>query len=543
MVEQSSEGSKRERDESRGRLRELEESRRRYRELFESSRDGIVFVDVGGRFIDANLAYCEMLGYSLEELRDKVDFYDITPRRWHQWEREEIWNRCLLQDGYSGVYEKEYIRKDGTVFPVELQSYAVFDEAGEPRYLWGIARDITERKHAEREHAQLEEQLRQSQRMEAVGRLAGGVAHDFNNLLTAILSYSELLDLELPEGSASKGVLGQVRRAGERAADLTRQLLAFSRRQQLEPRLLDLNEVVRKADIMLRRLIGEDIELVSSLEDDLWRVLADPGRLEQVIVNLAVNARDAMPRGGRLEIETSNVVVDEEQAAGIEGVSAGAYALLAVRDDGCGMDEQTCARVFEPFFTTKEQSKGTGLGLSTVYGIVGQSGGGVRCASEPGRGATFEVYLPRAAAEPKPGSAPQRPAGGALDEQSLEGDETILVVEDETAVRELALKVLERYGYRVLAAADAGEALRLADRHEGHIDLLLTDVVMPGGSGPELAESLLERRAGVGVLYMTGHTRESIAHRGMRIGGGRLLRKPFGPVDLAREVRRALDES
>jgi two-component system, cell cycle sensor histidine kinase and response regulator CckA len=543
MAEKSSEGSKRERDESRGRLRELEESRRRYRELFESSRDGIVFVDARGRIIDANPAYCAMLGYSLEELRGKVDFYDITPRRWHQWEREEIWNRRLLQDGYSGVYEKEYIREDGAVFPVELQSYAVLDEAGEPRYLWGIARDITERKQSQRRHEQLEEQLRHSQRMEAVGRLAGGVAHDFNNLLTAILSYSELLELELPEGGSSKQALSQVRRAGERAASLTGQLLAFSRRQQLEPRLIDLDEVVRKMDSMLRRLIGEDVEMVSSPADDLWRVLADPGRIEQVIVNLVVNARDAMPGGGRLEIETSNVELDEEEAAGIEGVSAGAYALLAVSDDGCGMDEQTCARVFEPFFTTKEPNKGTGLGLSTVYGIVGQSGGGVRCASEPGRGATFEVYLPRASGEPKSDSAPLRVGESAPQERSLEGNETVLVVEDETAVRELALRVLERYGYRVLAAADADEALRLSEKHEGRIDLLLTDLVMPGGSGPELAESLLERRAEVGVLYMTGHTRESIAHRGMRIGDGRLLRKPFGPVDLAREVRRALNES
>ncbi len=386
-----------------------------------------------------------------------------------------------------------------------------------------------------RELSQAQDQLRQAQKMEAVGRLAGGVAHDFNNLLTAITGYSDLLMSDLAEGDPMRGDLEQVKHAADRAASLTRQLLAFSRRQVLQPRVLDLNAVVGSVDKMLRRLIGEDIDLLTVPAPALGWVKADPGQLEQILMNLAVNARDAMPQGGKLTIETANVELDGAYVRQHAAVQPGPYVMLAVSDTGCGMDAETRSHLFEPFFTTKEVGKGTGLGLATVYGIVTQSGGTVSVYSEPGRGTTFKLYLPRvedAAGRPVPAGLPAPP---------VKGSETILVVEDEKAVRSLACEVLKRNGYTVLEARHGDEALAVSDRHEGRIALMLTDMVMPGKRGPDVARQLAAVRPDMKVLYMSGYADSGIVHQGVLDAGTAFLAKPFTPTALARKVREVLD--
>ena len=390
-----------------------------------------------------------------------------------------------------------------------------------------LAFDITEQKR-------LEEQLQVAQKMEAVGRLAGGVAHDFNNLLSVILNYTTFMLEELGEDDPLRQDVAEIRSAGERAAGLTRQLLAFSRKQVLEPQVLDLNETVAGMEPMLRRLTGEDIELTKMLAPDLGRVKADPGQLEQVIMNLTVNARDAMPDGGELTIRTTNVELDQEYADEHVEVAAGPYVLLAVSDTGCGMDEATRRRLFEPFFTTKERGKGTGLGLSTAYGIVKQSGGYIWAYGEPGRGSTFKVYLPRLEEDATPAVVTP------FIEEPATGTETILVVEDEEAVRKVAARTLRLAGYQVLTAADGEEALLACQGHQGEIHLLLTDVVMPQMSGPHLAKRLQELRPELRVLYMSGYSEDAIVHHGVLDPGTSFVGKPFGGNDLRRKVRQAL---
>jgi len=387
---------------------------------------------------------------------------------------------------------------------------------------------MTERRH-------LEDQLRQAQKMEAVGQLAGGIAHDFNNLLTAILGSTQLLLHATPPGDGRREDIEEIKNAGLRAAELTRQLLAFSRRQVLAPKVLDMNAVVSQMDKMLRRLIGEDVELVTQLARDLGPVSADPGQLEQVLLNLAVNARDAMPRGGRLTIETANVVLTEEYSERHHRLPPGQYVLLAVSDTGVGMDEATQKHLFEPFFTTKEVGKGTGLGLATVYGIVKQSGGYIWVYSEPGHGTTVKVYLPRV-----PGAAEPLPVAAATPELRR-GSEIVLLVEDAAPVRSLARKSLESYGYTVLEAADGPAALDLAARHPRGIDILVTDVVMPGMSGRELAERLAPARPAMRVLYTSGYTDDAMVRQGVLRAGVAFLQKPFVPETLARKVREVLD--
>ena len=382
---------------------------------------------------------------------------------------------------------------------------------------------------------QTEEHLRLSQRLEAVGRLAGGIAHDFNNLLSVIVTYTAFAIEELRAADPIREDLEEVRMAGQRAAVLTRQLLAFGRKQILAPEILKLNEVVTGIEGMLRRLLGEDIEILVHAADDLGTVLADPGQIEQVIMNLAVNARDAMPGGGKLTIETSNADLDAGYAERHVAVKPGRYVLLAVSDTGCGMDASTRERIFEPFFTTKEKGKGTGLGLSTVYGIVKQSGGNIWVYSEQGRGSTFKIYLPRVDA-PVPEARRRAPSTLAT------GDETVLVVEDEDAVRRLSERILRTAGYRVLTAANAGEALLLVEKHGSRIDLLLTDVVMPQLSGRELAQRLAQARPDMRVLYMSGYTDGAIVHQGVLDAAVRLISKPFNAADLTRSVREVLDE-
>ncbi|HUK86703.1 MAG TPA: ATP-binding protein, partial [Terriglobales bacterium] len=408
-----------------------------------------------------------------------------------------------------------------------LMSAELVEINGEPCVLAAI-QDVTGQRH-------LELQLRQKQKMEAVGRLAGGVAHDFNNLLTVINGYSEMMLDRLGPDDPLYPHCDQIKSAAERAASLTRQLLAFSRQQLMEPRTLDLNAVLSRLDKLLLRLIGEDIEIVMRPGTDLGSVRADPGQVEQVILNLVVNARDAMPRGGQLLLETANVVLNEdyvrEHAA---PVRPGPYVMLAVSDTGAGMDPETQARIFEPFFTTKEAGKGTGLGLATVYGIVKQSNGYIWVSSEPGQGTTFKVYLPRVERAPE-GLEAAAPAA------QKPGTETILLVEDDWQLRDLARSLLSSLGYHVLTVDTVGEVESVVGRHSGGIDLLLTDVVMPGMSGNELARRVSERRPGIRVLYMSGYTADTVVRHGVVESGTHFLRKPFTSTSLAAKVREVLD--
>ena len=381
-----------------------------------------------------------------------------------------------------------------------------------------------------------EEQLRQAQKMEAVGRLAGGVAHDFNNLLMVMRGYGELLLNRLDANDPLRRNAEEIQEAAKRATALTQQLLAFSRKQVLQPKVLELNAVVTEVEKMLRRLIGEDIELAATLDLALGRVKADPGQIEQIILNPAVNARDAMPQGGRLTLKTSNVTLDQAYARQHRGARPGPHVLLAVSDTGVGMDAETQSHIFEPFFTTKDAGKGTGLGLSTVYGIVKQSGGTIWVESAPGRGTTFEIYLPlvekvAAGGELHP-ALPAPPPGGT---------ETILVVEDEMSVRRLAAEFLGSNGHTVLEAQDGGEALQVCEEHRGPIHLLITDVVMPGMSGRELAVRLAGRRPEMKVIYMSGYTDDAIVQHGVLEEGIPFLQKPFSLDALARIVREGLE--
>jgi signal transduction histidine kinase len=379
-----------------------------------------------------------------------------------------------------------------------------------------------------------EAQLRHSQKMEAIGRMSGAIAHDFNNLLSVILSYSTLLVRDLRPIDPMREDIESIRKAGERAAELTRQLLAFSRQQVLAPRVLNLNETVQETERMLRRLLGADIELVTRCQRDLSMVRVDPGQMDQVVMNLALNARDAMPDGGKLTIETSDVVLDESYAARHHGVMPGPHVLLAVSDTGIGMDAETQGRIFEPFFTTKPPGKGTGLGLSTVFGIVQQSGGNIWVYSELGTGTTIKIYLPRAeGSEDEPEEFAPPP--------TLHGKETILLVEDQDEVRRVATTILRNYGYRVLSASNAGEALLACEKHLRAIDLLLTDVVMPQMSGPELSQRILARRPDLKVLFMSGYADGAVVGHGILDSGTDYVQKPLLPEVLARRVRQVLD--
>ena len=395
---------------------------------------------------------------------------------------------------------------------------------------------FNERLRAEEKMRALEDQLRQSQKMEAVGRLAGGVAHDFNNLLTVIKGYSQISLVMLKEGDPLKENIEEIQKAANRAASLTKQLLVFSRRQILELKVFHLNTILQDLDKMLHRIIGEDIELVYSLSNDLGQVKTDPTQMEQVILNLAINAKDAMPSGGKLTIETSNATLDESYTDSHIGVTPGDYVMLSVSDTGLGMTPEIKERIFEPFFTTKEKGKGTGLGLSIVYGIVQQSGGSIWVYSELGLGTTFKVFLPRIEED----AESLRPT--AVPTKSLQGSETILVVEDEEIVRKLACKVLEKNGYRVLEASNGEEALHIVQKQNGNpIHLVVTDVVMPGMNGRQLVDRLVSLWPQIKALYMSGYTNDAIAHHGVLDPGIAYIQKPFTPDDLTLKVRKVLD--
>jgi PAS domain S-box-containing protein len=498
---------------------ELEEALAWQRHIFEGSRDAVFVTDVQARFVAVNGAATEMTGYSREELLgmgipDLHEEPDLAAyRAFHQ----------RILGGEQILSEAPIRKKDGSKVAVEFNNRLV--TIGGQRFMHTAGRDITKRK-------QLEAQLVQAQRMEAVGRLAGGVAHDFNNLLTVIQGYGELLAKSLEGDPEKRESMGEIVKAAERAAALTRQLLAFSRRQVLEMRVLDLGAVVADTEKMLRRLIGEDVEVVVVRPARLGHVKADPGQIEQVLLNLAVNSRDAMPGGGRLTLELADVNLEAPFAASHDSIPSGRYVVVSVRDTGSGMDAETLVHIFEPFFTTKEKGKGTGLGLAMVYGIVRQSGGFVDVVSAPGAGTTIRVYLPRSDARTTSGIRPRV--------SSRSGSETVLVVEDEAAVRNLVRAVLERKGYVVLAAQDGAAALELADKHAGVIHVLLTDLVMPGMNGRDLAERVRARRPTIKVLFMSGYTADVPAEIGTE-GGPAFLSKPFNELALTVKLREVLD--
>jgi len=498
------------------------------RAILHSALDAHITMDKAGTITSWNPQAEAIFGWSAPEVLGKRLSDVIVPTAHREAHGRGVARFLTTGEGpiLNRRLELTALRRDGDEFPVELAVTPI--RVGDAWSFSAFLRDITERK-------QLQQQLIQSQKMEAVGRLAGGIAHDFNNLLTAIFGYTDLLTEELPEGSQARKDVAEIRKAGERAASLTRQLLAFSRQQVLQPIVLSVNALVADVETMLRRLIGADVELRTTLAPDAGNVRADPGQLEQVILNLAVNARDAMPTGGKLTIETQNVELSEMYAEARQPVVPGAYVMLAVSDTGVGMDAKTQARIFEPFFTTKEAGKGTGLGLATVYGIVKQSGGYIWTYSEPGHGATFKVYLPQVEAPVEATVRPPEPG------RTLGGTETVLLAEDDELLRPLARGLLEKLGYTVLDAGTAAAALALAHAHGGPIHLLLTDVVMPGESGRQLARRLGEVRPDMRVLYTSGYSDDAIVHHGMLEPGLNYLQKPFTPATLARSVREVLD--
>jgi signal transduction histidine kinase/ActR/RegA family two-component response regulator len=496
--------------------------------IVETVRQPLLVLDTDLRIKMANRAFYRTFQLSSLEAEGQV-IYSLSRGNW---------DLPGLRDSLDGL------RRGGNSFQ-EFEVERDFPGVGRRSLVLGGCRldhlkmillavdDITEHKLAQLALRKGEEHLRQSQKMEAVGRLAGGIAHDFNNLLTAILGYTSLLHDRLAgDETAIQDVL-EIRTAGERAVSLTQQLLAFSRRQVLQPKVLDLNAIVADFDKMLRRLVGERIEVIIDCPPDVWPVRADPGEIGRAILNLSLNARDAMPDGGSLTIRTANVILTEADAP--PELRPGRHAILAVQDTGVGIDAEARTHIFEPFFTTKETGKGTGLGLATVLGIVEQSGGAIRCESEPGRGTTFTIFLPAVAEAMDKGAHPAECLA-----EATKGSEVILLVEDEAAVRKLARKVLEKSGYVVIDARNGREALALCEAHQGPIDLLVTDVMMPELGGRELAEGALKLRPGMKVVFMSGHTQDVVLKEGVQRGTP-FLQKPFTPTGLVQKVRETLD--
>jgi PAS domain S-box-containing protein len=504
----------------------LRRSEAGFRSVVEDAPYGIYRASTTGKFLQVNPALRKMLGYEAAENLLGRDLASDIFR--HTGDYQRLIEFLTRTDEIKDV-EVEWKRQDGTPITVRCSGRRVNDENGAPAYLEVFAEDVTEKRVLER-------QLRMAQKMEAIGRLSGGIAHDFNNLLGVIIGYSRVLRKALANNAALCEHAVEIEKAGQRAASLTKQLLAFSRQQVLTPAVLNLNTLASDMEKMLPRLLGEDVEVSLTLDPDLGNVKADQSQIEQVIMNLAVNARDAMPMGGKLKIQTANMELDQAYTWNHPGSKVGSYVMLAVTDTGTGMDAATLTHIFEPFFTTKERGKGTGLGLATVYGVVKQSNGYIWVDSAPGKGASFQIYLPRHVGEP------------AADEQKtdlgekLRGSESILLVEDAEPLRKLAQTFLAAAGFRVLSAASGEDALEVAARHGGTFDLLLTDVVMPGMNGRVLAEQLLPRQPGMKVLYMSGYTDSFIAGHGvLDPGGTQLLHKPFTEEVLIHKVREVLD--
>lgn len=502
----------------------IEQSRAIWERTFNALSDWICILDIEGRIIQTNTRIENFTGISQKDV-----FGRICCSLLHG--SDEPIPGCPFQKMLITHKTESFEAKrhsSGKMLNVKVEP--IFDSAGELFGAVHIVTDITKQKT-------LENQLQQSHKMEAIGTLAGGIAHDFNNILTAIIGNANLALMEVDEDGPLREEIEEIKTAGERAASLTRQLLAFSRKEIIQPKVLDFNELLAEIEKMLGRLISEDVELLTILEPALWQVEADPGQVEQVIMNLAVNARDAMPKGGKLTIETANVDLDGNyyREHGIKEGQPGSYVMLAVSDTGIGMNEETRERIFEPFFTTKEIGKGTGLGLSTIYGIVKQNNGFIWVYSEPGQGTTFKIYLPRYMGEPEPKDKEQTPVAG------LDGSETVLVVEDDNALRKLARTILKQKGYKVLEAENGEDALRISESHDGSIDLLITDVVMPKMGGRKTAERLQPLYPQMKVIYMSGYTDNAIAHHGVLEPGLYFIEKPFSPKALARKVRETLD--
>ena len=508
----------------------LSASERRYQTIVENITDALLIHDFQGTILDVNENACRMLGRSRAELvgsslaaLDNEESRKAIPRN----------IEAMVKSG-SSLFESVEVRKDGSEVPVEVSAKVVSREGA--GVIHAFVRDLTERKKALEDQRKLQEQLQEAQKMEAVGRLAGGIAHDFNNLLTVINGYSEMGLEQVASGEPLHADLTEIKRATRRAATLTAQLLAFSRRQILQPRIVDLGTLVAGMMEMIERLLGEDIQVRAPRAPDLWGIRADPGRIEQVVMNLAVNSRDAMPQGGVLSIETTNLSISEDFPREHPEVPRGEYVCLSVIDTGIGMDQATMERIFEPFFTTKEKGKGTGLGLATVYGIVKQSNGFISCDSKPGTGTAFRMFFPRAAEGlEEAAQINERPT------VSLRGAETILLVEDDEAVRRISLSILESGGYTVMAAAGGVEALRKLSGSSRIPDLLVTDVVMPGMDGKEVARAIQSRFPGTRVLFVSGYAESVVVHDGVLEEGVELIEKPFDGSDLLRKVRELLD--
>ncbi len=506
---------------------ELCRSEEKYRGILENIADGYNEVDLKGNLMLVNDSLCDITGYTRERLiglnyREFIDEANAS-------KVFEAYNQVYRTGKSNRGFYFEISRMDGSTRHCTVSISLMKDSNGTPCGFRGIFRDITDRRR-------LEDQLRQAAKMEAIGQLSGGIAHDFNNILTAIIGYSENLSQSVPEDAPYRDKEIRINRAAVRAANLTRHLLAFSRKQVLDLKSLDLNALILNFEKMLKPLIGEDINIVMELSPTAGKVLCDAGQIEQILLNLAINGRDAMPTGGKLVIETGNVFLDEEYARTHSEVKSGLYVMFAVSDTGCGMDSQTISRIFDPFFTTKTREKGTGLGLSTTYGIVKQHQGHISVYSELNRGTTFKIYLPLA-----PDTVPIETRDLRMDCQ-IRGSETVLIVEDEDLVRELTSEALRTLGYTVLEAADPAEAKKISQEHEGAVHLLLTDVVLPQMDGKRLFSELSPLLPDMRVLYVSGYTENAIVHHGVLDVGVQFLQKPFTMDALAKKVREVLDE-
>ena len=504
--------------------RELRKSEEKYRSFFEDDLTADYITTPEGRLLFCNPAYLDIFGFPTLEEALNYNIQDL----YHSFKDRNKLLTELRKKKRLKNHEMQLQKVDGSPLFVTANVIGRFDEQDNLIEIKGYLFDVTQ-------HKKTEEQFWLAQKMEAIGRLAGGVAHDFNNLLSVINGYSDLAMHRLSKNHMLQKDLSMIFQAGKKAEALTRQLLAFSRRQVMQPRIIDLNILIDDLEKMLKRLIEEDIQLITQKDPDLGAVKADPTQIEQVLLNLAVNSRDAMPQGGKLIIETSNVLLSSDLVHERVTMAAGPYVLIVVTDTGVGMDEQTMANIFEPFFTTKEKGKGTGLGLSTVYGIIKQSGGYIWVYSEPGKGTTFKIYLPQVIEEVEDIVIQRSPP------ETLKGKETILLVEDDQGVRDVSEMILREFGYQVLKAENGEEALQVIEKNGKEIQLMITDLVMPGMSGKELTDRLSGLENGFKVLYLSGYTDEAIVHHGILDKGINFLAKPFGTEELLRKVREILD--